>query len=94
MDFVFNCACCHGPLVARSDQQGLRIHCEHCASVTRIGAGRPVTESLVNAYLDQPKAEESGRVLRRVRPAVRHSSAPVSRTRPLLTRSARISRGL
>jgi hypothetical protein len=92
MDFVFNCASCHGPLIARSDLRGLRVQCAHCFRATEIRSGRPVTESLVNDFLEAPKTAATERwVLRRVRPAIRHSSAPASRARPLVARGVRIS---
>ena len=95
MDFVFHCASCRGPLVARTHLRGLHVQCAHCASGTEVGSGKPVTEAVVRALLDTPVplAPSGQHILRRVRPAPRHSSAGAgaAHDRPRLPRTARIS---
>lgn len=88
MDFVFNCASCHGPLIARQNLQGKRVECAHCSG--RIEAqGDPVTEALVSKILDYSVTTSKHRVLRRVKPA-RFTSGTIS-LKSHLPKTARIS---
>lgn len=91
MDFIFSCALCRGPLVARTDHRGRRMRCPHCEGPVEIRHGEPVTEAFVNSLLDasHAPAPNTEPLLRRVRPAPQHSSAGSSRDR--LARTARIS---
>jgi DNA-directed RNA polymerase subunit RPC12/RpoP len=89
MDFVFNCASCHGPLIARQSLHGKRVECAHCSG--RIEAqGDPVTEAVVSKILDTAVNPSLHRVLRRVKPAVRFASGTVS-LKANLSKAARIS---
>ena len=94
MDFVFNCLSCHGPLIARQNLKGVTVECAHCSGGIEVASGDPVTEALVSALLDLPRTPEAvkGLILRRVRPAVKHSSADFSRPKKSFPRNARISR--
>jgi hypothetical protein len=94
MDFVFNCALCHGPLVARTDLHGLHVQCAHCLKGTEVGEGTPVTEALTNTILDGTAPTPNQPILRRVRPALQYSSAGASHNKPRLPRKARISYAL
>ena len=93
MDFIFNCATCQGPLIARSNLRGFVVQCAHCAGGVEIRSGKPVTEAVANALLDAPlPAVPAGQaVLRRVRPPSYHSSAGLARATPSLGRGVRIS---
>lgn len=96
MDFVFNCASCGGPLIARTNLRGLHVQCAHCSGGTEVSSGKRVTEAVVSALLDAPlpTAVTDRCILRRVRPAAHHSSAGASPAKPRLPRTARISRTL
>ncbi len=89
MDFVFHCASCGGPLIARTQLRGLHVQCAHCVGGTEVARGERVTEAVASALLDSPPNGQ--RLLRRVRPAPRHTSAGASHDQPRLPRTARIS---
>lgn len=91
MDFMFNCSCCHGPIIARTNVPALHLRCPHCSRSVEVRNGRPVTEKVVDSLLELPLPGPADRrfVLRRVRPATRHSSFGSSRSRPAFSPNAR-----
>ncbi len=93
MDFVFYCASCRGPLIARHHLRGFRVQCAHCSGGIEVRCEKPVTEAVVSSLLDGPQALPGvgQRILRRVRPAARHSSAGASHAQGRFPRGARIS---
>ncbi|MGB8168216.1 MAG: hypothetical protein WCF18_12035 [Chthoniobacteraceae bacterium] len=93
MDFVFYCTSCGGPLIARHDLRGFRVQCAHCSGGIEVRSEKPITEAVSNALLDAPvpSPAHGTQILRRVRPAVRHSSAGASHDRRQFQRGARIS---
>jgi hypothetical protein len=95
MDFVFNCASCRGPLIARANLRGFRVQCAHCSGGIEVVSAKPVTDAVANALLDAPLPfpPKSALILRRVRPATCCSSAVATRGRDRLPRAARISVG-
>lgn len=92
MDFVFNCASCHGPLIARQNLRGRRVQCAHCSGGIEAHSGAPVTEAVVSHFLDQTGHPANRRMLRRVKPAARLSSPGTQHQKPTLKKTARISR--